>query len=81
MSKLSHSNPNLDDVLHEGNAHQALRTRTTPTLAEMRDWITHIVLKAYPKGPPIKDNNMSIAVVKALTEGQDEKVPPILPVG
>ena len=24
MSKLSHSNPFLDDVLHEGNAHRAL---------------------------------------------------------
>lgn len=27
-SKLSHSNPNLDDVLHEGNRHLAMRKKT-----------------------------------------------------
>lgn len=30
MSKLSHSNPNLDDVLHAGNAHRALGKKYPP---------------------------------------------------
>ena len=37
MSKLSHSNPNLDDVLHEGNKHLALgeqRKKKIPIVKE-----------------------------------------------
>lgn len=60
MSKLSHSNPNLDDVLHEGNKHNALSRYSAMELAKQRTAcllneisavsLVSLLAKAYLKG-------------------------------
>lgn len=83
MSKLSHSNPNLDDVLHEGNKHLALGTTPPPPepLERVREALDRIsTMKPLPSHPWEMVATMRAVASEAITILSAHRTPQWLPI-